>query len=408
MWPLGLQALRIVAHSFALSRVPVNSSYPLKKFLKIISKNFEDKGRNVNLKESYSSNLNHVFTRHVKPKKQHEIGRIAQVAHIVLQNINCHNIIDIGSGQGHLSRVLSLEYGFQVITMETIESHIKTAEKYDKKALTEIVKKKNNVSSMKDESVPSNLILPKHVVFHISESTNKNELIDILKKNWETNINSNISFGVIGLHTCGNLAANMIKLFLDTYEAIAILSVGCCYMKLDLNKNFPLSNFLKNTKFMLSYEALEISCHAIETYIERLKQNADCLKIHCYRAALETLIINYSPRMKHIGLHSIKNADKMSFPVYVQNALKRINLIIPPEDISSPFIIECLKQWKLVVIFYSLRLLIAPIIETLLLLDRLLFLYEKDCSCFLMPLFDPKISPRNHILIGLKSNFFKF
>ena len=35
-----------------------------------------------------------------------------------------------------------------------------------------------------------------------------------------------------------------------------------------------------------------------------------------------------------------------------------------------------LLQWKRVVIFYTLRLLLAPLVETILLLDRLLFLKE--------------------------------
>ncbi|XP_023222855.1 protein RRNAD1-like [Centruroides sculpturatus] len=409
VWPLGLQALRIVAHTFTLSRKAVTCFHQLEQFLN--SFKFENKDRNINSNEDAEmlkcSDFDHIFTRHVKPKKRHEIERIAQIAQVVLQNIKCHNVVDIGSGQGHLSRLLSLRYGFQVITMETIESHIKTAEKYDKKALREIVKKQNN-SNLNEKSELSALILPKHIVYHISESTSESELIQMIKKNWETDvINSDIFFSIVGLHTCGNLAVNMIKLFLNNFEANVILSVGCCYMKLDLNRNFPLSNFLKNSKFTLTYEALEISCHAIETYTERLRRNADCLKIHCYRATLETLIVKYLPEMKHFGLHSIKHADKMPFSVYVQNALKRIDLNITPEDVSSPYINECLEHWKLVVIFYSLRLMIAPVIETLVLLDRLLFLYEKGCSCCLMPLFDPKISPRNQILIGVKPNIFK-
>ena len=35
-----------------------------------------------------------------------------------------------------------------------------------------------------------------------------------------------------------------------------------------------------------------------------------------------------------------------------------------------------LLQWKRVVIFYTLRLLLAPLVETILLLDRLLYLKE--------------------------------
>jgi len=35
-----------------------------------------------------------------------------------------------------------------------------------------------------------------------------------------------------------------------------------------------------------------------------------------------------------------------------------------------------LLQWKRVVIFYTLRLLLAPLVETILLLDRLIYLKE--------------------------------
>jgi len=61
-----------------------------------------------------------------------------------------------------------------------------------------------------------------------------------------------------------------------------------------------------------------------------------------------------------------------------------------------------LLQWRHVVVFYVLRLLLAPLWEALILLDRLLFLTEKGYPAALIPLFDPSISPRNYALVAFK------
>jgi hypothetical protein len=51
-------------------------------------------------------------------------------------------------------------------------------------------------------------------------------------------------------------------------------------------------------------------------------------------------------------------------------------LEVPHEDLESEETQMNLLQWKRVVIFYTLRLLLAPLVETILLLDRLLYLKE--------------------------------
>jgi hypothetical protein len=54
--------------------------------------------------------------------------------------------------------------------------------------------------------------------------------------------------------------------------------------------------------------------------------------------------------------------------------------------------------------FWSLRVALGQVIETYILLDRLLFLQEQDNSvkAFLLPLFDPAVSPRNVAVIAIK------
>ncbi|RYR50286.1 hypothetical protein Ahy_A07g036890 isoform C [Arachis hypogaea] len=56
--------------------------------------------------------------------------------------------------------------------------------------------------------------------------------------------------------------------------------------------------------------------------------------------------------------------------------------------------------------FWSLRASLGPLLETLILLDRLLFLQEQDSTveAYLLPIFDPMISPRNVAVIAKKTD----
>lgn len=53
-------------------------------------------------------------------------------------------------------------------------------------------------------------------------------------------------------------------------------------------------------------------------------------------------------------------------------------------------------------IMYTLRLSIAPLIETIILLDRCEYLKENGLEYVILPLFDPAFSPRNNVLISFK------
>lgn len=109
---------------------------------------------------------------------------------------------------------------------------------------------------------------PKHITMCLSKSTTVQDFLKALNiENYKT-----FSFGIIGLHPCGDLGAILMRMFLKCPQAKFINFVGCCYMKLtsseDCQENcgYPLSNYLRNelsSKFSaLSYEAKEISCHA--------------------------------------------------------------------------------------------------------------------------------------------------
>ena len=64
-----------------------------------------------------------------------------------------------------------------------------------------------------------------------------------------------------------------------------------------------------------------------------------------------------------------------------------------------------LQQWKRVLMFGSLRLLLARLVETLVLLDRFLYLSEQNLSPSLKAGFDSRVSPRNILLVSIKKYY---
>ncbi|XP_073957569.1 methyltransferase-like protein 25B isoform X3 [Choristoneura fumiferana] len=119
--------------------------------------------------------------------------------------------------------------------------------------------------------------------------------------------------------------------------------------------------------------------------------------VHAYRAALERILVDYDPKLKHAPVRNIKHSDTMTFQQYSTQALSRLNIPLPACFARGE---ADLRQWRRVVTLYTLRLALAPLVETVILLDRVLYILEHGLSCEIHPVFDPKLSPRNHIIVG--------
>uniref|UniRef100_A0A0K2UGU0 Protein RRNAD1like [Apis florea] n=1 Tax=Lepeophtheirus salmonis TaxID=72036 RepID=A0A0K2UGU0_LEPSM len=249
------------------------------------------------------------------------------------------------------------------------------------------------VKKMKSRS-PSSHILPVHSVHNISEETLQSHTQDSLFKNQEHH-----GVGLVGLHACGDLSSRIIRLYKASSSSKFLCLATCCYMKGNLN--LMSSDFSHRS---LSYEARELGCHALETYIKKLKSDdyESLLRVHCYRALLERILIRKGSQYKHISLKSVPQTHRLSFEEYALAAtanLKELN-ISATEMKEAEMDLE--KEWWKVSVFYILRLSMAPIIETLVFLDRYLFLKEACDRTSILPLFDPVLSPRNLVLLSIK------
>uniref|UniRef100_F6QFT3 Methyltransferase like 25 n=1 Tax=Rattus norvegicus TaxID=10116 RepID=F6QFT3_RAT len=195
---------------------------------------------------------------------------------------------------------------------------------------------------------------------------------------------------MVGLHTCGDLAPNTLRIFASKAEVKGVCSVGCCYHLLSEefenqhkgyakeNWGFPMCHYLKEERWCCGRNARMSACLALERVVVGQGLPTESL---FYRAVLQNIIkdcYGISKCEQYVGKIYSKCS---SFLEYVRVSLKKLGL-----DESK------------------LKVVLAPCIETLILLDRLCYLKEQEDIAWsaLVKLFDPVQSPRCYAVIALK------
>ncbi|KAF8954731.1 Methyltransferase-like protein 25 [Entomortierella lignicola] len=239
-----------------------------------------------------------------------------------------------------------------------------------------------------------------------------------------------------GLHACGDLTSNMIKLYLES-SATCLFSVGCCYhwiterydkegniVIFDGSHGFPLSAVFNRHKAHLGEHAKMTACQSPERWLKYQKETEDAIHGHYYRALLHKLMVEnglypgppaVAPVLGRMGKHRLKG-----FPHYLMTAVNRLHLptdVIRPEDAQAAYDKYLEKDLYRIGILWALRTMLGPLFEGMILLDRATFLYENivgdgengkstktaEGSVQLVAGFDVVESPRNMILIALKN-----
>ncbi|XP_027630277.1 protein RRNAD1 isoform X3 [Tupaia chinensis] len=123
VWPLTLLALKSTACALAFTRTP--GFQTPSEFLE---------------NPSQSSRLTAPFRKHVRPKKQHEIRRLGELVKKLSDLTGCTQVVDVGSGQGHLSRFMSLGLGLMVKSIEGDQRLVERAQRLDQELLQALEK----------------------------------------------------------------------------------------------------------------------------------------------------------------------------------------------------------------------------------------------------------------------------
>ncbi|KAM7057303.1 putative methyltransferase-like protein 25 isoform 2-T2 [Acridotheres tristis] len=220
---------------------------------------------------------------------------------------------------------------------------------------------------------------------------------------------------MVGLHTCGDLAANTLRIFTAKPEIKAVCSVGCCYHLLseqfenqeechDQVWGFPMCQYLKDKGWCCGRNARMSACLALERVAVGQMLPIESL---FYRAVLQVIIeeiYGVAKSDRHVGKTFSKSS---SFVDYVRRSLKKLEL--DNSKLPDSCIMDYYEKYKHRMIeleaFNMLKVVLAPCIEVLILLDRLCYLKEQENIAWsgLVKLFDPVKSPRCYAVIALKN-----
>eukprot|EP00079_Xenopus_tropicalis_P033954 XP_017947725.1 PREDICTED: methyltransferase-like protein 25 isoform X5 [Xenopus tropicalis] len=220
---------------------------------------------------------------------------------------------------------------------------------------------------------------------------------------------------MVGLHTCGDLAPNTLRIFTAKPEIKAVCSVGCCYHLLSeefespeeeitvTTWGFPMSIHLKESSWFFGRNARMSACLALERVAVGQGLATESL---FYRAVLQVILkdcFSVTQSDKRVGKIFSKSGN---FTEYVRKSLKKLGH--DDSELSDMEIMEYFEKYKPrkneMEAFNMLKVLLAPCIEALILLDRLLYLKEQNNLAWsgLVKLFDPVKSPRCYAVVSMK------
>ncbi|KAJ6835908.1 protein RRNAD1 isoform X1 [Iris pallida] len=485
-WPASLQEFVLTLRSLALPR--------------------EQKLPHSIMPDMRVTPLGSVLSQGMNLKKKHEVEVLAAVVNAIALDVGTGTVIDVGSGQGYLAQALSFEYQLSVIAIDASLHHSTVtcarAERVRKHYAAKLRKSQYGNIHLKVPCAVTCKVLSSDSLTAIGTSYGENiEQVDSLgspkldsRKSSASchSVDTGSAFVLAGLHACGDLSVNMLRTFVDCWQAKALISVGCCYNLLSegcsenasTSCGFPMSNAATLSFSNLGKNACDLACQSAERW-KSLTQDAALqnFDLHAFRAAFQMVLYKYFPEVLilspsigrqgkalrrqqcrraiesqlgaeisdfpsvrdsakvqisdtchddvnrkaptdvsctssetvlHSRFHtnvgckeyqSSRKSDKYTlFKEFSESGLGRLSLC-PPKEINF---LEIWKEsqlfYELVGPYWSLRAALGQLLETYILLDRLLFLQEQGNSveAFLFPIFDPTVSPRNVAIIARK------
>ncbi len=296
----------------------------------------------------------------VGSKKKHEILSLLP---LIKKLSNHGQIIDIGGGVGHLSRIIAHYCSKDSLCLEQDQELINLGKK--------------RVSKFPIPSGAGNVEFQRAIF-------GKDDTDKLFNQN---------SFS-IGLHTCGPLAVEHMRSAVRNKEQ-GILNFGCCYPKITNKDDLNISNLAKNNPLKINEFGLTLTTrsHAnitLQEYQlkERVKKFRYHLHLFCYfeRDHKKFVSVGNSPLRLYRG----------DFATYAQTNLERINLTASIDELESFYNDHKINQLvKKMYLANLIRWQFGRLLEHFILTDRALYLEENGLNVSMMEYFDETISPRN-------------
>nr|XP_047127118.1 probable methyltransferase-like protein 25 isoform X2 [Hydra vulgaris] len=310
-------------------------------------------------------------------KKHHEVEYLANIVNQIAIKTKCENIVDFGSGKGYLGYELVYNYGLNVLGVESSMKNVVSSEKR---------KKMLSKHQIEDKILKS---IACHIHPDLIDSSES--FIEDLKNNFLSPTMNNAL--LVGLHSCGNLTCTALKLFSKENYFHGVVMIGCCHNLLENKKDFPMSDYLNQCSVSLERNAFMLACQC------PIRWNSEKQKI------FEDYQIDRS-NLKAVQFRNLgqKSSTFKEYVLLVNDKLQTKGVCFKVEEEQIEKYWDKYKGfWEGMKEYHMVRMQLAPSIEKLILLDRLLYLIEKGFTkSGIVRLFSPVISPRCYAIISLR------
>lgn len=176
------------------------------------------------------------------------------------------------------------------------------------------------------------------------------------------------------------------------------------------NHGFPMSRQVIASGLTMGNRAKNLAAQALYRWSEQTEQDLNVFVRHHFRAILQVILKERgwasqpdSQDIFVVGTLPKETFD--SFGSYARACLDKFNLAdqVSDEDLRA-YEQRFEGLHEVLTLCWSLRAMMSQVMESLLLLDRLLYLEEfEGVKASLFPIFDPFESPRNMVLVASKS-----
>lgn len=328
----------------------------------------------------------------MKTKKIAEVARAASLIHDICKFRKIRRVVDMGSGQGHLSTTLAhLFPELQVLAIDGSESQITGSQKF-----------------------ANSLGIPHSRLTHMVHWIDGSSALATKIQDWAAGEKCIL----VGLHACGNLSEHMLRYFATMPCMDALAVVGCCYNHIVPRSNvnpegFPISAALRDRNVTLSPTALMTGCQAPNNW-PRPDPHASSVfgRRRLYRAMLEKAFHDHGIRPAGVDgserpAWGIRKGDMASFTAFAHRAMDCLGVEAAqrPTDQQLRDYEERYEGWEgRIAILWTLSVLCCKVVESVIAVDRYRYLTERPGvqDVDVVPVFDVKVSPRNLMIVATK------
>ncbi|KAJ1866403.1 hypothetical protein LPJ78_001868 [Coemansia sp. RSA 989] len=359
------------------------------------------------------------FLEGMNPKKRVEVQLLSQLVSTVAKESQCSLVVDVGAGQGYLSRVLAYSsYSLPVLAIDSSPKQQRGAESMQRRTIKRLQGSRAAQHGFKWEAGRAQQL--QHTVMHVG-----------LDRTGElaATAHSRAAGGrwmLCGLHACGDLSSAVLKTFVES-DAAAVAVVPCCYNHISETRQgtvagFPLSREMHGIR--LGQNALKTACQATSRWDSCPEATLAAFRRNHFRALLHYLMVAHGQvapdamapavgKVTNTELQAAKvsvdaSSDEIAFTTYVLAALTKLNHAWRP---TAEQCVECYREHgtglQQIAAAWTLKSLAGPLVECMLVVDRAMYLAEHcrgsgRVSAF--ALFDPVTSPRNVVLVAQRGD----